>query len=254
MYLLSESRKAGFPEIVDCTMSNVAISTRLHQKPQRFFWSGLQTYHDIIQLLTSVKQGEHPVISPSARYDLFAYSIGGLLAQVMMMTDYAGYFSGSRLCLFCGGNVFNRFTPVSRYIIDSEANVALYSYIIEHLGSHLRRDEWLQHFLSPLHPEGLNFNAMLNYNKLITERESALNRVGSRIMAIALEKDRVAPPFEITATLKGIRGNLLPDVVLEDMDYNYIHENPFPVNPELEQVVDVAFQRILGRIARFFSD
>lgn len=49
MGTLSESRKASFPDIVACTFSNVAISARLQQKPQRFFWSGLQTYYDVIE-------------------------------------------------------------------------------------------------------------------------------------------------------------------------------------------------------------
>ena len=49
MFKLSEQRKARFPHIVDSSLSNVAISMRLHSMPQRFIWSGLQSYYDVIQ-------------------------------------------------------------------------------------------------------------------------------------------------------------------------------------------------------------
>ena len=40
MFELSKHRKDTFPDIIDSTLSNVAISTRLHAFPQRFLWSG----------------------------------------------------------------------------------------------------------------------------------------------------------------------------------------------------------------------
>lgn len=253
MGTLSESRKASFPDIVACTFSNVAISARLQQKPQRFFWSGLQTYYDVIELLTEIKNGTHPFIQKDARFDLFAYSIGGLLAQILMMTDHQGFFTDSRLCLFCGGNVFNRFSPVSKFILDSEANVALYSYIIEHLENHLKKDERLRHYLSELHPEGMNFKAMLNYNQHRGERESSLRKISDRILAIALEKDVVAPPYEVINTLKGINRDIPIEVIVEDFDYPYIHENPFPSREETALRVTAAFNRIFSRVSRFFN-
>lgn len=67
--------------------------------------------------------------------------------------------------LFCGGAVFNRLSPVSKFILDSEANVALYSFVIEHLESHLKKDHRLHHYLRENHPEG-QFASMINY-KLI---------------------------------------------------------------------------------------
>lgn len=254
MHGLSESRKAGYPDIVACTFSNVAISARLQQKPQRFFWSGLQTYYDVIQLLSEIKNGSNPFIARDARFDLFAYSIGGLLAQILIITDHQGYFSGSKLCLFCGGNVFNRFSPVSKFILDSEANVALYSYIIEHLENHLKKDERLRHYLSELHPEGMNFKAMLNYNQHRGERESSFRKISDRTLAIALEKDLVAPPYEVINTLMGIKRDIPIEVVVEDFDYPYIHENPFPIREEMAIPVNAAFDRIFSRVSRFFNE
>ena len=124
--------------------------------------------------------------------------------------------------------MFNRFSPVSRFIIDSEANVALYSYIIEHLENHLKRDEWLRHYLTEQHPEGESFRAMLNYNLLRNEREQMLGRIGGRVYALALEGDLVAPPYEVINTLQGIRRDIPIEVEVLDFSYPYTHENPFP--------------------------
>ena len=62
-------------------------------------------------------------------YEVITYSIGCLLAEILKLANPKGYFTQSRLCLFCGGPVFDRLSPVSKFILDSEANVALYSYI-----------------------------------------------------------------------------------------------------------------------------
>jgi len=254
MHGLSETRQAGFPDIVASTFSNVAISTRLHQKPQRFFWSGLQTYYDVIQFLEGIKAGNHPFITSDAGFDLFAYSIGGLLAEILMMTNHRKYFSRSKLCLFCGGIVFNRYSPVTRFILDSEANVALYSYIIEHLENHLKRDEWLRHFLTENHPEGVSFRAMLNYNLLRGERESMLREISGRVFALALERDIVAPPYEVVNTLKGINRDIPIDVEVMDFSYPYSHENPFPLVKEHRDAVSSEFNRVFERIARFLKN
>ena len=61
MFQLSENRKNMFPNIVGSSLSNVAISMRLHSLPQRFIWSGLQTYYDIIQFLEACKGGRKSI-------------------------------------------------------------------------------------------------------------------------------------------------------------------------------------------------
>ena len=254
MHGLSESRQAEFPDIVASTFSNVAISTRLYQKPQRFFWSGLQSYYDLIQFLDEIRAGNHPFITRDAGFDLIAYSIGGLLSQILMMTNHRNYFSQSKLCLFCGGIVFNRYSPVSRFILDSEANVALYSYIIEHLENHLKRDEWLRHYLTEQHPEGESFRAMLNYNLLRTEREAMLVKISDRVFALALERDVVAPPYEVINTLNGIRRDIPIDVEVMDFSYPYSHENPFPLGKEYREAVSAGFNLVFERLARFLKN
>lgn len=254
MQRICEERKKIFPNLIASTFSNVAISTRLHTKPQRFFWSGLQSYYDVIQLLEQVKSDRHPFFNCKSRYDIFAYSIGGLLAQILMMTNHKDYFSNSKLCLFCGGTVFNRLSPVSRYILDSEANVALYSYIVEHLDNHLKKDHWLDHFLSGEHPEGNTFRAMLNYHANRQRREEMLRKISKQVFALTLEKDNVVPPYEVINTLQGSNRDIAIPVEILDFDYPYQHENPFPTNIKLEPYVYEAFTRIFQKVNDFLKN
>lgn len=62
MQAVCERRKERFPDVIHSTISNVAISSRLHFFPQRLFWSGLQTYYEVIQLLNEIKSDQRPDI------------------------------------------------------------------------------------------------------------------------------------------------------------------------------------------------
>lgn len=253
MQKISEERRRTFPHLVSSTFSNVAISSRIHIQPQRFFWSGLQSYYDVIQLLDQIKSGNHALIIPDAEFDLFTYSIGGLLAQILMMTNHKDYFSSSKLCLFCGGAVFNRLSPVSRFILDSEANVALYSYIIEHLESHLKNDVRLRHYLAGVHPEGITFFSMLNYNLMRKERETILQKISHQVLAIPLEQDTVVPSYEVINTLQGSRRQIPIPVEVVDFPYPYHHENPFPADRRIAGEVTAAFNMVFERVSRFLG-
>lgn len=251
MYLVSEQRKKTFPNIISSTLSNVAISSRLQSKPQRFFWSGLQTFYDVIQLVDQIRSGSHPEIHAEATIDIFAYSIGSLLSQILLMNNPRGYFSNTKLCMFCGGSVFNRMSPVSKFILDSEANVALYSFVIEHLDSHLRHDSRLAHYLSPEHPEGLDFLSMLNYKTMRVNREEKFRALASQIMAITLEKDSVMPAYEVINTLQGVARDIPVQVHNLDFSYEYKHEDPFPVISSCEDMVNDCFEEVFGLAAQF---
>ncbi len=252
MYAISQQRKKRHPEVICSTLSNVAISTRLHNKPQRFIWSGLQTYYDVISLMKEIKANQHSDIEPDASIDFFAYSIGGFLAQILMMTDYEGYFSKSKLCLFCGGAVFNRLSPVSKFILDSEANVSLYSFVVEHLESHMKRDKMLQTYLSDSHPEGVYFRSMLNYKTFTSFRESRFREMHNRILAVTLEKDTVVPAYEVINTLQGIKRDIPIEVDTLDFSYPYKHEDPFPALTSIADAVDEEFNKVFERICNFY--
>jgi len=252
MYEVSMNRKKEFPDIINCSMSNVAISSRLHAKPQRFFWSGLQTYNDIMQLIAQIRKGEHQLIDSTATFDIFSYSIGSLLAQILMMTNQNNEFEKSKSYMFCGGAVFNRMSPVSKFIIDSEASVAMYSHIIEHIDSHLAHNKRLQHYLKQ-HPEGIYFFSMLDYRKLKVHRENRLREIASRMKGLTLEKDSIIPSYEIISTLRGADHSIPISVDVFDFPYPYKHEEPFPATEKNAQLIDEQFTRFIDHASEFLA-
>ncbi|WP_299782365.1 DUF6051 family protein [uncultured Formosa sp.] len=253
MYKLSEERKKKYPNIINSTLSNVAISMRLHAMPQRFIYSGLQTYHDIIQLIEEFKSGKNPDISKDFQFDIFAYSIGGFLSQILKLTNYNTYFSNTKLCLFCSGTTFNRFSSVSKFILDSEANVALYSFLIEHFDKFLKKDNLLKHYILEDHLEGEVLHCMLDYQKKRDFREALLKKHEDQIYAITLKKDAVIPSFEIINTLKGAYRDINIKVDELDFDRDYTHENPFPSNLTSNAQVAKDFDLVFNKVCDFFN-
>jgi len=250
MYEVSNRRKELFPDIIHSTMANAAISTRMHTKPQRFLWSGIQTYFDVIQLIDEFKLGQHSFVAPDAEIDIFSYSIGAFLGEILLMTNHKNYFDRSKLVMFCGGAVFNRLSSVSKSILDSEANMALYSYFIEHLDSHLKKDEKLRHYLCE-RPEGISFRSMLNYSVMSDFREERLRAMADRLFAVALKQDAVAPPYEIANTLQGKYRDIPVRIDICDLPYSYKHEEPFPALEKISDEVDIGFKQVFDPVGKF---
>ncbi|MDR2051096.1 MAG: DUF6051 family protein [Deltaproteobacteria bacterium] len=256
MHRLSKERKGLYPDLIGNSLSNVAISTRLHNKPERFIWSGLESYHDLLDLIEIIKRGEHASIAPEASVDFFSYSIGTLLMEIAVMTNKNGYFSQSRCVAFCGGPVFNRLSPVSKFILDSEANVRLYSYLVEHLDSHMKSDSQLKRLLTA-EEEGVNFRSLLNYRVKLDYREEKLRSLRDRFYAVALARDEVVPPYEVINTLQGSRKDMGIRVDVLDYPYPYRHEEPFPSGiygrASLIGEIDRQFRRTFEPISAFLA-
>ena len=252
MYKVSNRRRELFPDIIHSTLSNAAISTRLHTNPQRFIWSGMQTYYDVIQFIEGYKSGGHPFIAPDAQIDLFAYSIGAFLAEIIIMANHHHYFDHAKLVMLCGGPVFNRLSPVSKFILDSEANVALYSHIVEHLESHLKNDKNLRHYLCESQ-EGITFRSMLNYGVMSDLREERFYALRDRLLAVVLKKDTVVPPYEVANTLQGKYRDIPVRVDMHDFPYLYKHEDPFPAIEKISDEVDSGFRRVFDTVGTFLS-
>ncbi len=252
MYRLSENRKKRYPNIVHSTLSNVAISMRLHAMPQRFIWSGLQTYYDVTQLIEECREGKHPYINKDFEFDIFAYSIGGFLAQILKLTNHNNYFSNSKVCLFCSGATFNRLSPVSKFILDSETNVALYSFLVEHFDKFLQKDNLLGHYILEEHLEGKVFHSMLDYQKGRAFREELLKKYENHIYAITLRKDAVIPSFEVINTLRGAYRDI--DIKIDELDFDreYIHENPFPSSNEISEQIYDDFEAVFRKVCSFY--
>lgn len=253
MFSISEQRKQRHPDIINSSLSNVAISTRLHNKPQRFIWSGLQTYYDVIDFVEYFKAGKHSAITPDASIDFCSYSIGTFLGEVVMMTNKNGYFSNSKYATFCGGAVFNRLFPVSKFILDSEANVSLYSFVVEHIESHMKRDKVLNHYLNLPFEEGINFRAMLNYKTLKEYREDKFRKMSHQYYAIVLAQDEVVPAYEVINTLQGSKRDIPIKVDVLDYPYKYRHEDPFPALTKIEDEVDKQFRMTFDMISDFLK-
>ena len=252
MFQESEQRKKNFPNVICSSLFNAAISARLQSKPHRLFWSGLQTFYDVIQLVEQIRKGNHPVINSEATIDIFAYSIGSLLAQILLMNNPNGYFTNTKLCMFCGGAVFNRTSPVSNFILDSEANVSLYSFVLEHLESHLKKDSRLNHYLIE-HPEGLDFLSMLNFKTMRAAREDKFRKLAKQVLAITLEKDAVMPSYEVVNTLQGTFRDIPIEIRNLDFPYDYKHEDPFPAIPFLEEKVNSCFDEVFNLASGFLK-
>jgi hypothetical protein len=253
MAAVSREKRRRFPSTQGSSLANAAINMRLQLLPQRFLWSGLQSYFDVLQLVKEIQNGSHPLIEQGAKIDFFAYSIGSLLAQILLMTDPGGRLSQSRLFNFCGGPILTRTSPVSRYILDSEANIAVYSFFIEHLEAEIKKDGRLAHYFGDRHPVGRVFRCMLDPQMFKEFREQRLKEISSRVMAVALKKDKVIPAYEIVNTLKGDARKIPTKVKILDFPYDYDHVVPFPANDNIKNKVDKSFKKVFKYAAKFLN-
>ena len=253
MYQVSKRRKEEFPDILNSSLLNAAISSRLQRNPQRFIWSGLQTYYDVRDFVESCRRGEHPLFEKEFSVDIMAYSIGGFLSQVLLLSNPDGLFSGTKLFMFCGGPVFNRISPVSKFILDSEANVRLYSFLVEHLESHLKHDPRLLACLDDGSESGVAFRSMLSYKSMADFREERFRAMSARISAIALARDEVIPPYEVENTLNGRNRDIPIRVETYDFPYGYKHEDPFPALAGISNEVNEGFCSVFEKVGDFFK-
>jgi|MTBAKSStandDraft_2_1061841.scaffolds.fasta_scaffold06754_4 hypothetical protein len=253
MNRVSKDRQKLFPNIVASSLANAAISTRLQQLPQRFFWSGLVTFFDITQVISTIRKGGFAGICKEAPVHFFAYSVGAYLAQVLFLTGQPRLDEGSRLFIFCGGAAFNRMNPVSREIVDSEANIAVYSFFIEHLDKEVKKDPRLAfYFNDPLSP-GYAFRMMLHQNRMEEIRESKLKALAGRVRAMVLKGDTVVPPYETVNLLKGNERELPIIVDIEDPPYSASHVKPFSEGAASEKkAVEAFFSKVFGTASSFF--
>lgn len=253
MKKVNEERKEFYPTITNASFANSALSTRLQFYPQRFLWSGLQSYFDIIQLIREIRSDTHPQIDKDLSIDIFAYSIGSFLANILLMTNSYNYLQNSKLFHFCGGPTLNRMSASSRYILDSEANIAVYSFFIEHLAQEEKKDLRLKHYFSRLHPEGNYFKCMLDFHKMQSGREKRFSELAKQIYAVALKRDIVVPPPEVQNTLQGAERKIPIKVKVLDFEYKYDHITPFPSSEILADEVDKQFNRVFKLAARFLK-
>lgn len=245
MMHVAEERKKLFPALKTCSFANTAISHRLQFAPQRLLLSGAQSFFDAVKLIKEIRKGIVPVIDKNAELNIFGYSIGVLLAEILLMADPKGLFSSSRLFAFCGGAVLDNSNPVSRAILDAEAFKEVTRYYGNLAAGYYEGDEII-HSLEKHHGRLFeSFKVMLNYNRYQKKRKSIFAKLSDRIMSITLKKDRVMPPKSVVKVLKGKN-------FVFDFPYAYSHENPFPPSFSDYNVVKQNFERVMNKASSFF--
>lgn len=232
---------------------NAAISSRLEANPQRFFWSGLQSYIDVTTFLHELKRGRVKGFAKESTADIFGYSIGAYFGLILIMAGAGGLTENSKLFAFCGGATLDRMYPISKYILDAHAASALGSYYLELLNNDFKSTPRLDHYLSSEHPEEAYFKSMLLYHHYKELRESRISGAARRIRAAALKQDAVVPPVEVMNTLKGEMRDIKITVDIEDFPYPYSHVNPFSLAEKHSAETDTAFIKIMDKASEFLG-
>ncbi|HYW94173.1 MAG TPA: DUF6051 family protein [Bacteroidales bacterium] len=235
------------------TYINLALSERLTDSPERFFLAGLQTACDLRFLLNQIRDGEHPLFRKGTESDFFAYSIGGLLAQVMFISNPDDLMSHSRLFLFCAGSLFSQMNGISRVIIDPAANERIQYYYKNELEETIKKSGVFAEFFTRSQV-GMAFRSMIAPDRFRKIREKVFKRQYSQIYAVSLKNDKVIPPGDISSTLMGSSSRLPGNMDVYDFDFPYTHEMPFPLKVSAAVGhVDEAFEKIFRKASVFLS-
>lgn len=109
---------------------NAVVSQRISEAPERFFRGALQSYWDVMDLISEIGQGELEVpyggktIRPfrrGAKIHFLGYSISGYLYLAFLLIHAQGLLDDSRCLLFSSCTLWEDMDPVSVLVIDREA-------------------------------------------------------------------------------------------------------------------------------------
>lgn len=248
MMPLVTARTALLPDTRLSTFVNVALSTRMTISPQRFMVSGYQTAVDLAALMRSMREGTIPGIAAGGTADIFAYSIGALVTQVMMLSNPSPLPDDTRIMLFCGGSTFGLMNGTSKLIMDSRAFEKLLSFYLSWPAVPMNGSREMLSRLMHDTPEGEAFFAMTSLQRLRDLRGRPFSRYDGRLKAVTLAGDTVIPSPAVRETLSGA------DTETWDPGYPCSHESPFPVLAgEKADAVDRTFDRLFDTAAGFLS-
>lgn len=237
-------RKEQYTGDRSISYANVALSDRISQFPERFYLSGRQTYADITKLFEEIKTGQHPLFKEGAKIDLFAYSIGAFLSQVILMANQKNLFSDSRLFMFCGGSIFRSMFGISRSILDKAAFEKLQQYYVHIFGnepsSEWERDNAFNAFCQLITPE-----------RFRTERENFFGQFKEKLSGIALSNDQVIPYHGVLEAIG--KKNAESTIELLDFSFPYTHENPFPHTTKDTTSLNNAFRNVFSKATEFLT-
>ena len=238
VYIEREKRS----EAENLTYVNYAISSRLKADPYRFYLSGRESVWNICQLMEEIKLGKNELISSTASVDIFGYSIGAMLAQVLMMSNPEHYFSNSKMFMFCGGSLFSEMNGSSKKIMDRESFASIQNYYTKLFKRESRR---IKDYIEEV------FMSHLSADMFRILREGFYRRNSDRVMAISLKRDTVMPTSGIRMAMEGCDTS----THLEEFDFpfNYSHEAPFPNNVRKDSEASSWFDKVFSKAAVFFK-
>lgn len=229
------------------SVANVALSKRITEKPERFLLSGYQAANDLIDLVKHIHSGGHPLFLKGAKVDLFTYSIGTFLAQVMLLAHADEYFFDTRIFNFCGGSAFDDMYGTSKYIMDSVAFERLQSYYKEDIEKDAEQKKYLHKILYST-ALGEAYMAMVSVKQLRKRGAHYFSALKDRITTVVLKQDMVMRPEKVKESLKGTR------MEEWDFEFKYSHEMPFPIlSNKLVNQVNEAFDRLMIKAALLFT-
>lgn len=245
-------RQNFYGRIPNSSFVNVALSYRIDHCPEVFVSSGLQSISDLVKLPESIRSGKHPLFEEGTGIDFFAYSIGALVTEVLLMANPMELFSASKAFFFCGGATFDQMDGRSRSILDNRAFRSLKQFV--------NKSDFLN--LTSLLPNGLfpygnalikSFSSLVSFKNWQEDYKSARELLSERIHAIGLKLDKVIPGDAISRTL--CMGGYCENVIVTDFDFKHSHEHPFPIrNNEASGKVEEAFLKIFQKASGFLKE
>lgn len=237
-------RKQEVADVSNSTFANVALSSRLSQNPLRFYASGRESVYNLWQLAHEIKDGRHPLFKEDTSINLFAYSIGALLAQVLLLANPGKLFSDTRLFMFGGGSIFSEMNGNAKDIMDKSAFDSLQQfYRNDFLEKRTLPGSFKNDFMEQA------FKAMIRQDVLQEYRESFFQRACNRIRAISLKKDIVMPTQGIIKALGKASDKILEEI---DFPFQYSHQRPFPFRSKTEPaLLSQSFLNLFNRAAAF---
>ena len=253
MNKFSVFRKTTIPLVENSTFVNAAISTRMDNYPDLFAMSGIQTYFDVIKLALKIKSGAFEIFENECKIDFFAYSIGALLTETLLMSNPLKLFSESKAFFFCGGSTFDRINGSSRSIMDSKAFAHLRFHLLNNKSRVKKTIIIPEQYKFLLKKGWKSFLAMSGVRKYVNYRKNAFKQLINRIKAIGLVDDFIIPGYAIKETLgKALKNNRF-DVDILHFPFKYSHEVPFPLNQGNNNIVNSSFCLVFKKAGLFLS-
>lgn len=230
-------RKSEINGLENASFVNVALSSRLSAAPLRFYISGRESLLNIVQLVREIRSGQHPLFSEKTNLNVFAYSIGALLSQVIILSNPDNLFDNTKWFFFCGGSIFNQMNGNSREIMDRQAYDCINSFYTNGFS-----------YINDTIESAFQSMVLTETNK--EARESTFAKLKNKIRAITLKKDVVIPTHgAIAAFGEQTSRDILTEI---DFPFDYTHQNPFPTNKKIApELLSGAFNDIFSTAAAF---